>query len=139
MEILNIPFVNKTGIRRTDNGRLQLPYSEDVYNHLQTIHASAQFCLAETASGDYLQLAFPDLADSVVPVLRDAQVKFKKPAVKTIEAFPSVEQAAVLKFREQFENKGRASICVHVQIKDMDGTLTLNGEYNWFVQSLAED
>jgi acyl-coenzyme A thioesterase PaaI-like protein len=136
MDILSIPFVKQTGIQRSGEGRLELPFTESVHNHLQTIHASAQFTLAETASGESLQILFPELAGKVVPVLRDAQVKFRKPAIKAIHASASVPMEAIEKFREQFANKGRASIAVHVDIKDSDGTMTLSGEYTWFVQGI---
>ncbi|MCK4671138.1 MAG: DUF4442 domain-containing protein [Candidatus Aegiribacteria sp.] len=41
-------------------------------NHLQTIHASAQFTLAETASGEMLRIELPELVGKVVPIFRDS-------------------------------------------------------------------
>lgn len=98
------------------------------------MHASAQFTLAETASGELLQTAFPELVDKVIPVLRDANVKFKKPAVKTIIAYPAISEESRDKFNTQFSKKGRATISVDVDIKDIDNTLTCTVTYNWFVQ-----
>ena len=89
MNVLEIPFVKKVGISRNNNN-LELAFTIDTHNHLETIHASAQFTLAETASGEYLQSLFPELAGKVIPILRDASVKFKKPAVKNIIAYPSI-------------------------------------------------
>lgn len=138
MDVTEIPFVKKVGINHSanDEGKLELPFNKDTHNHLATIHASAQFTLAETASGEYLQTLFPELVGKVIPVLRDATVKFKKPAVKTILAYPSVADEAVEKFSAQLNQKGRAIISVAVDIKDIENTVTCVASYNWFVQKL---
>ena len=113
-----------------------MPFSNEIHNHLQTIHASAQFTLAETASGEILQTKFPELVGKVVPLLRDSQIKFKKPATKSITAFSSISNESLEKFNNQFSKKGRGSITVDVAIKDNDKTVTCVGIFNWFVQSL---
>jgi len=136
MDVTQIPFVKKVGITHSTKGELKLPFSNDSHNHLATIHASAQFTLAETASGEYLQTLFPELAGGVIPVLRAATIKFKKPAVKTILAYPSITDESVEKFKTQFYQKGRASITVDVEIKDIENTLTCISSYNWFVQKV---
>lgn len=136
MDVTEIPFVKKIGIAKKDDGGLELSFDDSVYNHLQTIAASAQFALAETASGEELQLLFPELVGKVVPVLRDSQIKFKKPASKTVAAYPSVADEAIVKFREQFEKKGRSSIYVNVEVRDVDNVVTCTGAFNWFVQSI---
>jgi acyl-coenzyme A thioesterase PaaI-like protein len=136
MNVIEIPFVKKVGIAQSSNGNLELPFSNDTHNHLSTMHASAQFTLAETASGEFLQTLFPELVGKVIPVLRDATVKFKKPAVKKIIAYPSISDELRIKFNEQFSKKGRASICVDVDIKDIEGTVTCVASYNWFVQKI---
>lgn len=133
MNLLHIPFVKHIGLERDNDDKLALEFREQNLNHLKTIHASAQFALAETASGDCLLNMFPDMADAVVPVLRDSQIKFKKPAQKQITAYPSIDDADAQKFREQLEKKGRAIIRVNVDIKDSDGVVAATGEFNWFV------
>lgn len=105
-----------------------------VQNHLKTIHACAQFTLAETASGEILQTTFPELLGKVIPVLRDSQIKFKKPATKSIIAVASVSSGSIQKFNDQISKKGRASISVDVEIKDIENTVTCVGKFNWFVQ-----
>ena len=68
MNVAKIPFVEKVGVKRNTQGYLELSYDEGVLNHLQTIHASAQFTLAETASGELLQTRFPELVGRVLPI-----------------------------------------------------------------------
>ena len=134
MNVIEIPFVKKVGITKTNNNELELAYCADNHNHLKTIHASAQFTLAETASGDFLQTLFPELVGKVIPVLRDASVKFKNPAIKNVIAYPSISNEAREKFDTQFSKKGRASISVDVEIRDIENTVTCIATYNWFVQ-----
>ncbi len=132
---------NRNTIRKKNwhykkNNELELEFTTDTHNHLKTIHASAQFSLAETASGDFLQILFPDLVGKVVPVLRDATIKYKKPAAKNIIAYPSISNEAREKFDTQFSKKGRASISVDVDIKDIENTVTCIATYNWFIQKI---
>ena len=136
MNVLDIPFVKKVGITKTNNNELELLFTDDTHNHLKTMHASAQFTLAETATGEYLQTLFPELVGKVIPVVRDAKVKFKKPAVKNIVAYPSITEDEIKKFNTQFANKGRASITVNVEIKDSENTVTCVASYHWFVQKI---
>lgn len=138
MDVTEIPFVKKTGITQSSTGELELSFNESTHNHLQTMHASAQFTLAETASGEILQTLFPELVGKVIPVLRHAKVKFKKPAVKNIIAFPSIDDESQNKFKQQLAKKNRASISVNVVIKDIDGTVTCIATYDWFVQKIIE-
>ena len=63
-------------------------------------------------------------------------MKFKKPAIKNISAYPSMSDEAREKFSIQFAKKGRASLSVDVEIKDIEGTVTSVASYNWFVQKI---
>ncbi|WP_457746947.1 YiiD C-terminal domain-containing protein [Sulfurimonas sp.] len=135
MQAGDIPFVKLLDIQESDSIAF-LEYKEDVLNHVNTIHASAQFTLAETQSGIYLQKLFPELDGKVVPLLRDAKIKYKKPAQKSIEAVASVDDEIVLKFREQFEKKGRGSIVVNVSLYDINELLIANATFTWFVAKI---
>ncbi|MDH5360433.1 MAG: DUF4442 domain-containing protein [Gammaproteobacteria bacterium] len=136
MNILEIPFAKTLGMELNSDGALELPFSERIHNHLQTIHASAQFALAETASGAVLLQRFPELEGKLIPVLRDAQIKFRKPAQQNVTAYPSLNEDEVEKFRQQFSAKGRALIPVNVEVKDADGTVTCSATYTWFMQAI---
>jgi len=136
MEVTEIPFNIYVGIRDMGDGTLQLRESDDLRNHLGTVHAGAQFSLAEAASGAFLQERFPELAGKVVPVVRASEIKFKKQANGTLKALASVSDEAVEKFMGQFDKKGRGLITVIVEIKDAEGTLTSAAKYDWFVQRM---
>ena len=135
MKATEIPFVKLVGIKQEDNN-LSLNINDNLLNHIKTIHASAQFTLAETRSGTFLQELFPNLENQVIPVLRDSQIKFKKPAIEKIIAFAKTSDENIAKFKEQFNKKGRATITVDVEIKDVNGVLTSLSTFNWFVQKV---
>ena len=136
MEIVKIPFVKKVGVEKNEDGNLTLGFDVSNQNHLQTIHASALFTLAESASGEALQASFPEFVGKVAPVVRDSQIKFKKPAVKLVTAFPSISDESISKFKEQFRKKKRSSITVEVTVKDTDENIVCVGIFNWFVQGI---
>jgi len=135
MNILEIPFVKKVGIEKQASNMLSLKFSEGIKNHLETIHASAQFTLAETASGEKLLESFPSLVGKVVPILRESKVKFKKPATKSISAKSIISSESIEKFNSQFTTKGRSTVPVEVEISDSDGKITCIGTFIWYIQS----
>ena len=135
MKVTDIPFVKHIGIEEQNN-ELSLRYSNTVLNHIKTIHASAQFTLAETQSGMHLQSLFPELTGKVIPVLRDAQIKYKKPAQEKIIAYASTEKEAIEKFRVQFSKKARGLLQINVSIKDINDVLTCQATFTWFIQGL---
>jgi acyl-coenzyme A thioesterase PaaI-like protein len=137
MQVTNIPFAKHIGIERKEEGTLKLEATDVVQNHIQTIHASAQFALAETQSGLYLQILFPEYKDQVIPLLRGSTVKYKQPATKEIYAVASVDEKSREKFLALFEKKGRASITVMVELRDVDDLITMQGEFTWFMQKLS--
>jgi len=134
MPSMDIPFAKHVGIQKKDEGTLMLVETEVVENHIQTIHAGAQFTLAETQSGLYLRSLFPEYAEKVIPLLRSSSVKYKHPATKEIVAIATVDDESKEKFETQFLKKGRASITIAVELRDSDDVVTMMGEFTWFVQ-----
>ena len=135
MDVTEIPLVKHLGIEEHE-GELSLAFKKDILNHVETIHAAAQYALAETQSGLHLLELFPELEDKVIPILRDAQIKYKKPAQAKIVALASCDAESVEKFKTQFENKGRGTLQIDAQIKDINDVITCQASFTWFVQSL---
>jgi len=82
MDITELPFNRFLGLRKAPaegGALLVLPESPDYANHLGTVHASAQFALAEVTSGEFLFRNLPAIA-GLVPVVRRFEAKFKRPA-----------------------------------------------------------
>jgi len=135
MKASDIPFAKYVGINE-DNGTLSLDFKDNLLNHVKTIHASAQFTLAETDSGIYLQKLFPEFKGKVVPLLREAKIKYKKPALEKITAHSSVSQEEIEKFKNIFDKKKRGTITVTVDIKDINQVTTSQATFTWFVQAI---
>ena len=138
MNITEIPFNKFIEILSDDrdNLYLYLEFKDHTKNHLGTMHASAQFSLAEACSGLCLQRTFPQFENSVVPILRKCEVKFKRPATSNIRAQAEIMEENIVRFEQQLERKGRASIEVAVDVLDQDGTITMSGSYEWFAQKI---
>ena len=136
MDVTQIPFAKHIGIERKEEGTLKLEPTQILQNHIQSIHASAQFALAETQTGLHLQLAFPELVGKVVGLLRGSTVKYKKPATTSIYAVASIDKEVKDTFLNQLKRKGRASIVVHVDVRDEDDVLIMQGDFSWFVQKI---
>jgi acyl-coenzyme A thioesterase PaaI-like protein len=135
MKTTDIEFVKLVGIKQSEDG-VSLAFKKDVQNHINTIHASAQFTLAETQSGLHLQELFPELVGEVIPLLRESTIKYKKPAMKDIVAIASVKEEESIRFQEQFAKKGRGTIEVSVDVVDRDGICTAQGTFGWFISKI---
>jgi acyl-coenzyme A thioesterase PaaI-like protein len=135
MDIVKIPFVEKVGIQHNNKG-LNLPFRSDNLNHIGTTHASAIFTLAESASGEALQKLFPEYVGKVIPVLRDSQIKFKKPTTDTIYAIATISDEEIETFKTALDKKGRAMIGVDVELRDESEVVVCIGRFTWFVQVL---
>jgi len=134
----DIPFVKHIGLKE-DEKQLSLYLKKSVCNHVETIHAAAQFTLAETESGMHLQSLFPELEKKVIPLLREAKIKYKKPATQKIVAYSSIEEEDLKKFKSQFEKKGRALLKIKIEIRDIENVLTCEAHYTWYVQAREDE
>jgi len=136
MDVTQIPFAKHIGIEQKSEGTLKLDMTDVIQNHMQDIHASAQFALAETQSGLYLQETFPELEGKLVGMLRTSTVKYKKPATSSIYAVATLADAEKEKFLLQLEKKGRAGITVQVEVKDAEDVVTMQGDFQWYIQKI---
>ena len=66
----------------------------------------------------------------MLPILRESKLKYK--------TFPSPHcfQDHLEKFRQQFEKKGRGSIEIQTQIKDINDLVCCEVSFNFYVQGL---
>src|SRR5512147_2391063 len=119
MDVTGIPFNVFMGIQRSVQsgiGRLKLESQPRHENHLGTVHAAAQFALAEACSGEYLVTRFGEYSEGCVPVVRRAEVKYHKPATGEIFARAQVSEEEEKEFIEVLAKRGRGKIVVSVQV-----------------------
>ena len=103
-------------------------------NHVGTVHASAQFALAEASSGEFLLRHLGELQGHVFAVLRKSEVKFRKPAKGTLRTVARFGGANGDSLSAELTSRGRAFASVLVEIADLDGVVTMTGEYDWFLE-----
>lgn len=124
------------GIRAAPLGAghlLELPFTPLVHNHLGTMHAAAQFALAEAASAECLQRNFPSLAGSVFAVVRGVEVKYRKPATGDLLACGAPDESTRTGLVAELAARGRATAVILIDLKDRAGTLTFHGKFDWFI------
>lgn len=133
MQVTELPFNKFIGLQESNNPEylMMLPAGEHYGNHLGTVHASALFALAEATSGMLLVHEFAEISNAV-PVVRNVDAKYKKPASGTVfsKARLSVKKNAVL---ESLETKNRALVPVQVTLHDAEGLLLVQATFEWFI------
>jgi acyl-coenzyme A thioesterase PaaI-like protein len=133
MDILSIPFNKFIGLEQSSDPAylLSLPAKMKYENHIQTVHASALFALAEASSGLFLLNEFAGL-ENIIPVVRNVEIKYKKPARGTILSTASLatDKTEVL---ESLHRKRRVLIPVHVSLYDSNALLVMHATFEWFV------
>ncbi len=130
--------VNKTlGIKLApaDSGHiLEMPESPLLLNHVGTVHASAQFALAEASSGEFLSRHLGEAQSQVFAVLRTSDVKFRKPAHGALRASARFANGIADSLSTELSSRGRALASVLVEVADAQGVVTMTGQYDWFLQ-----
>jgi acyl-coenzyme A thioesterase PaaI-like protein len=133
MDIFSLPFNKFLGLAPSPDPAylMVLPAKTEYENHLQTVHAAALFALAEASSGLFLLREFADV-ENAVPVVRNADVKYRKPAKGVIFSTASlgIDKAELLL---SLHNKHRALVPVHVSLYDTNAVLVMQATFNWFV------
>lgn len=138
MNSLDIPFNTFIGLQRAENQDqylLELPSAKHLQNHLGTVHASAQFSLAEACSGEFLLQLFSEQAGQIIPVVRKVETKFKKPAAGTLFARASLSTQSKTDILLKLEHKGRVIIGVEVEVCDTEQQITMTARIDWFITS----
>ena len=133
MNVADIPFNRFLGLRSEDSV-LTLPADARYDNHIGTVHASAQFALAEAASGQWLLDTFGAEATDYLAVVRRVEVKYRRPATGALSAKAEVAAGEADRFRETLAQRGRAAIEVRVQVVQSDNGVTLGATFEWFAQ-----
>jgi acyl-coenzyme A thioesterase PaaI-like protein len=137
MDVTKLPFNHFIGLKISNKNDylLMLDNCTEYRNHLDTVHASAQFALAEATSGHFLLNEFSELTD-IVPVVRKVEIKYKKPTTGFVFSkakFFETERNEVL---EVLNQRGRAILKVEVSLFDENEILIMQSVFEWFVTKL---
>jgi hypothetical protein len=136
MDVTELPFNRFVGVQKcTDrtNGIFQLPAHSHYLNHLGTVHASALFALAEASSGQFLAQHLILKPDTIIPVLRRGDIKYRKPAMGVVFSRGAFVPDDWNHFHEIFDRKRRALISFGIEILNQDDVVVALASYEWFV------
>ena len=112
---------------------LELPADERLLNHVGTVHAAAQFALAEAASAECLQRAFPELADSVLAVVRRVDLRYRRAATGDLRAFGRLAEETASAVRAELAGRGQTFAAVEIELRDVADAVTFVGTFTWYV------
>jgi acyl-coenzyme A thioesterase PaaI-like protein len=137
MNVIELPFNSFIGLKISDKNEflLMLDNRPEYRNHLNTVHASALFALAEASSGYFLFNEFPGLTD-IVPVVRKAESKYKKPVTGSVFSKAKFLEIGKNEVLHTLQQKGRALLKVEVSLFDGAGTQAMHSTFEWFLTKL---
>jgi acyl-coenzyme A thioesterase PaaI-like protein len=141
MDVTGIPFNRFMGLVKSEDpavSLLELKPSDDLLNHIGSVHAAAQFALAEACSGEYVLRRFAEFETSCIAFVRSSEVKFKKMASGSLRSRASLDDEAADKLLRDLEKKGRAFATVNVEVFDGEGDVTMLASFDWYVQKRDE-
>jgi len=135
MNVLNLPFNKIVLIKKSvmPDTIFMLEDRVKYQNHLGTIHASAQYALAEASSGETLERNFGDWNGAYFPVVRRGEVKYKNPAKGRLFSVGFIDPDRAMKAKKELSEKGRTLVDVMVRIVDEAKNTTFEGSFTWFI------
>lgn len=140
MKPTDLAFSQALGLRAAPPGAahlLELPLTDVTRNHVGTMHAAAQFALAEAASAACLQREFPTLDGQVFAVVRGAQLKYRGAATGALFAFAQPDDFTRANLVHDLASRTRTTATVAVELKDAAGKLAFAGTFEWFIARAA--
>lgn len=140
MNVLKLPFNKIMKIKESDvPDTILLLEDRPMYkNHLGTVHASAQYALAEASSGEILERHFGDWNGAYFPVVRKVEVKYRKPARGRLRSIGSIDPDQVVKAKKELSGKGRTLVDIIVRIVDEARNITFEATFTWFLQKPSD-
>jgi len=136
MDITHLPFNHFIGIEKCEGnteGIFQLSADPKYLNHVGTVHASALYALAEASSGEFLSRNLNIELENIFPILRRADIKYRKPATGQIYATGVYNEEDWDKFHETYQKKKRALIAFQINLLNAEQIEVATAIYEWFV------
>ena len=132
-----VPFNTHLGLEITEVaagvGVVTLLDRAELLNHVGSQHAGALFAAGEAASGAAFVGAFAERLGDITPLVRDANITYKKPALGKITATgrTSQEDAELL---AALDEDGAVSFCVDVTLANAKDETVAEMTVNWNVR-----
>ncbi|HEU0025882.1 MAG TPA: YiiD C-terminal domain-containing protein [Ktedonobacterales bacterium] len=121
-----VPFVRALDVRieqvEATRAVASMPFAVERTNHIGTVHAAAQFGLAETVSGVLALAAFADLQQAgYLPVVASASITYRRPAAGDLRAEATLSADEQARVRAEIASEGKARYNAQVTITNADG------------------
>jgi len=132
-----VPFMATVGYQivaiEGDGVTVTLPNHYGLHNHIGTAHAAAVFGAAETASGAVALHALGDRVGLIVPMLKNAEIKYKAVAVGVVSAVavPRQDPSQVI---DACLAEGRSLLDVDCTLYSEDGTVNAESAFTWYLK-----
>lgn len=135
MQILELPFNKLIALEFSPKADFLLMLKSDpkYLNHIQTIHASALFSLAEATSGHFLSVSFSQIPMALIPVVRNVTVKYKSAAKGCIFSRAMLQNSNIIELNNTLEVSKKAQLNVVVELFDEIDKLVFQGNFEWFI------
>jgi acyl-coenzyme A thioesterase PaaI-like protein len=140
MDVTQLPFNRLIGLESCGDGSgflVSLPEGPQYTNHLGTVHASALLAVAEAGSGAFLVRHFA-FSQTIIPVVRRLEAKFRKPARGRVSARITVSAQEVERWSAEFVSRHRVLAPLTVEVVDAAGVVVLSAVVEWFLAETGE-
>ena len=135
MKVLNLPLTKNLHIQTTEKGTylLEMVHHPNLLNHLETIHGSASYALAEISSGHFLNTRFRDIADQTVPILRESRVKYRLAGEGNLYSKVAMVGITEEEVRKKLLARKKIILTLQVRLYNEENKLVLSAEFDWFI------
>lgn len=132
-----IPMNNTVGVKITDVGigwaTGECADTAPFRNHMGTIHAGAQFLLAEAVSGAAFAGAFAQAIAEAVPLIEKLETHYVGRAKGDITARAEIDAASIPAAHAAYAQDGKARLMVNVTVKDGEGKDVMQAVAHWYI------
>lgn len=136
-----IPMNATLGVQITDVGvgwaTGRCPDTAPYRNHLGTIHAGAQFLLAEAVSGAAFAGAFAAQMGEAVPLIEKLETHYVGRAKGDITARAEIDPAELPGALEAYAAEGKARLILNVTVQDGENKDVMRAVAHWYIRSRA--
>ncbi len=135
MNLLDLVYNQNINLQNTNKTDciFMLALKENLQNHVHSFHAAAIFSLAEATSAQFLINTFKIFENTVVPLLRATNTKYKKPGLTNIYAKAMLMNETKEEIITQLNNKKRALVTIKVEVIDEADFIIFTGTFEWFL------
>lgn len=135
-----IPMNATVGVKITDVGvgwaTAECADSAPFRNHLGTIHAGAQFLLAEAVSGAAFAGAMAQYMAEAVPLIEKMEVHYVGRAVGDLTARAEANPADLPAALAAYQAEGKTRLVLNVTVKDGEGKDVMQAVAHWYTRKM---